>query len=409
MGTSTRVGARVRKLSTPRIHDLVIRHLNFVEGLENIPREGPVVFVANHSSYMDHFVTKTLANAVRPGRVWFPTKAEAFETPLSRIWHESMDCYPVDRSAPGDEVFRLASQVLDGGNTLVLYPEGTRGDAVDLMPFKTGAFRMALASKAPVIPIGMTGLADVLPKGASLPRRRLLSVSIGEPLAIPDTGDAREDARSMRDEAVASVEALRQRSSSPSGPDIGAALDSIIDLATAIAAENLDPRGTLDAETIDRLELLLRIADKTSARRLDLNLQRARLEGFRALRAPGPVRMARAALVNRKAQRLSDLHASSDFAAYLAGRSSLMLPRALGGGTEIATLHFERSVQRAGAMRSQALIGLGEAHAAAGRSDEAKAAYERGRDSISPGDPRGQLRRERIDHTLKALARGEVR
>lgn len=408
MPTSTRVGAQVKKLSTPRIHDLVLRHLGFVEGLENIPREGPVIFVANHSSYMDHCVTKTVANAVRPGRVWFPTKAEAFQTPLSRIWHESMDCYPVDRSAPGDEVFRLAAQVLDAGDTLVLYPEATRGDGVDLLPFKTGAFRMALAANAPVIPIGMTGMAEVLPKGASLPRRRLLSVSVGEPLAVPTVGDERDNARSMRDEAVARVEMLRRRSSSPSGADIGAALDRMVHLATEIAAENMDARGSLAGETIERLVLLLRIADKTSGRRLDLRLQQARLDGFRALRTRGPARTARAVLVHRKAQRLSDLHSSSDFAAYLAGRTSLMVPRALRGGTEIAAQHFERSIRRDGPMLSQALVGLGEAHATAGRTDEAKAAYERGRDSISGSDPRGQLRRERIDRTLTTLAQEGV-
>ena len=85
-----------------------------------------------------------------------------------------------------------------------------------------------------------------------------------------------------------------------------------------------------------------------------------------------------------------------------------MVPRALRGGTEIAAQHFERSIRRDGPMLSQALVGLGEAHATAGRTDEAKAAYERGRDSISGSDPRGQLRRERIDRTLTTLAQEGV-
>ena len=119
---TTRTGQWTRKISTPRIHDLVVRHLAYVEGLENIPRTGPVVFVANHSSYMDHFVMKTVVDAVHPGRVWFPTKAEAFETFLSRVWHESMDCYPVDRNAPGEEVFLRAREVLDRNDTLVCIP-----------------------------------------------------------------------------------------------------------------------------------------------------------------------------------------------------------------------------------------------------------------------------------------------
>ena len=121
------LAAAIRAASTPVIHQQVVRHLDYLTGLENIPRTGPVVIVANHSSYADHFMTLTLLHALRPGQVWYPTKAEAFETFGSRVWHESMNCFSVQRDAPSDAIFIKAKEVLDAGNILVLYPEGTRG------------------------------------------------------------------------------------------------------------------------------------------------------------------------------------------------------------------------------------------------------------------------------------------
>ena len=401
---TTRIGQSTRKISTPRIHDLVLRHVGYVEGLENIPRTGPVILVANHSSYMDHFVMKTLAESVRPGRVWFPTKAEAFDTFLSRVWHESMDCYPVDRNAPSEEIFQRARDVLDRDDTLVLYPEGTRNTGDGLLPFKSGAFRMALANKTPVIPVGMTGLAEVLPKGASIPRRRLLSVAIGQPLTVPTSGDERARARAMRDDAFDKISGLKYRSSHVTAKDSGQALDGMVTLSQTMVAENLTVDGNLPAEVVSRIQLLLRIADKTSRRRLDLQVQKTRIDGFRALNSLTPVgTMVRAAAVNQKADRLSDLHSSYDFAAYLAGRSSLVLPPWMGGGTGKARTHFKRAVAREGQMTSQAYVGLAESLAAAGDTSGAVDVYEHALHNIDAADPRGVARKEKISGALAQL------
>lgn len=399
-------GHLTRKISTPRIHDLVLHHLAYVEGLENIPRSGSVILVANHSSYMDHFVTKSLAEAVRPGRVWFPTKAEAFNTFLSRVWHESMDCYPVDRNAPGEEVFRRAREVLDRHDTLVLYPEGTRNTGEGLLPFKTGAFRMALDNHTPVIPVGMVGLSEVLPKGARLPRRRLLSVAIGEPLEFPSINDERSAARSMRDNAFDAITRLKYRAAHPTPRDYGRSLDEMVVLSQRLVSENLSPDGRLPSEVVNQLEFLLKIADKTSRRRLDLQVQKTRLDGFRVLNATTSAeKMIRGAMVNRQASRLSDLHSSCDFSAYLAGRSSLMLPQWLGGGPQRASRQFHRAVERGGNMTSQSYVGLAESLVKTGDVSSAVNAYKKAEQYIDATDPRGDARREKIAAAISNLTR----
>ncbi|KAB1504402.1 1-acyl-sn-glycerol-3-phosphate acyltransferase [Corynebacterium sp. 320] len=401
---NTKTGQLTRKASTPAIHELVLRHLAYVEGLENIPRTGPVILVANHASYMDHFVTKTLSESVRAGRVSFPTKSEAFESFLSRVWHESMDCYPVNRNAPGKEVFQRAHEALLRDDALVLYPEGTRNTGKGLLPFKTGAFRIALENKVPVVPIGLTGLAEVLPKGARLPRRHLLSVAIGKPLERASSGDTRSIARSMRDDAYDAIGTLKDRARHATPSDCGHALETIVELAQQIVSENLTPEGTLSAEVIHRVELLLKIADKTSQRRLDLRVQQARLDGFRAMNAPTATgAFIRTALVHRKASKLSDLHSSNDFAAYLAGRSALMLPQWFGGGAERARIHFQRATEREGNVASQAYVGLAESLAISGNTPAALQAYQHAASSIAETDPRGSVRKRKIKNAIAAL------
>lgn len=401
---ATYTGQLIRKLSTPRINNLVLRHAGYVEGLENIPRSGPLILVANHSSYMDHFVIKTLTESVRPGRVWFPTKAEAFDTFLSRVWHESMDCYPVNRNAPSEEIFQRAGEVLQNGNTLVLYPEGTRNTESGLLPFKSGAFRIALSNKTPVIPIGMTGLAEILPKGATLPRRRLFSVSIGKPLAVPRLGDERTQARAMRDDAFDEIAALKDRSTNVTVEDSGQALGRMVNLSHKMVAENLTSDGQLPPEVVNRIQLLLRIADKTSRLRLDLQVQQTRMRGFHSLNSLTSVgMMIRAALVNRKAGRLSDMHSSDDFAAYLAGRSSLILPSWMGGGTTKASVHFKRAIDRKGPITSQAYIGLAESFSAIGDFSSAIDAYELALHTIDPADPRRMVRKAKISSAIDDL------
>lgn len=403
MGIPRSSGELVRQASTPLIHRLLTQRLGSAIGLDNIPRTGPLVVIANHSSYLDHFAMLTLLHALRPGEVWFPTKSESFEKFASRAWHESMNCYPVDRSTPGEQVFDIAQRILAQDNILVLYPEGTRGDGETLLPFKTGAFRMAIDAGAPVVPVGTCGLASILPKGVHVPQPGLYSLSVGPVMEVPDHGETRDKAREMRDDAVDQIIALREQACDNNGLAAPWQIDAIVELAQRIIAENMSQNGDVTSAVVGRLQLLLGLADAMASRHPGLDLQRNRVRGFRALQSRGPGRMIRAAIVNREATRASAVYRYSDFAAYLAGRTSLLLPRFLGGGSQQAAGQFEQAAERGGVMTSQAYVGLAESRLADDDQPGAVDAYHLALDSIPDDDPRGSLRRARIDQALTEL------
>lgn len=409
MPTPKTAGELVRGVSTPLIHSFMRRRLSFATGLDNIPRQGPVVVVANHSSYLDHFAMLTVLHAVRGGDVWFPTKSESFEKFASRVWHESMRCYPVDRTTPGEQVFDIAQDILADDGVLVLYPEGTRGDGTTLLPFKTGAFRMALAAGATVVPVGMRGLSEILPKGVHVPRPGLYSLAVGAPMDVPDVPDLRDRGRSMRDEAVVRITELRERAGDPDSVAVTAAVDDLVGLAGQITAENMTTDGLLPADVLGRLTQLMGLAEAMAGHHPALELQQNRVRGFRALNARGPGRLVRVVGTHWHAVKASGNYTRSDVAAYLAARTSLMLPSILGGGPHRAARYFTEAAERGGDMTSQAYAGLAESLLATQDCSGAVQAYHRALDTIGTDDPRGGLRRDRITRQLAELGEsGEV-
>ena len=162
----------------------VIKHLASVEGLENLPAEVSFVLAPNHRSYFDHFVMAILVRAVTGRPVWFLTKRESFIGTLPRLWSKAWYGIPVDRENPNADTLRAVRAVFLRGDTLCVNPEGTRNIEEKLLPFHAGAFRFALAESAPIIPVAMTGTAEVLQKGDLWFRRGgKVRVVFGAPLS----------------------------------------------------------------------------------------------------------------------------------------------------------------------------------------------------------------------------------
>ena len=128
-----------------------------VEGKENIPSGGPCVFVCNHRSYYD--IPLLLAGLDGPHGIL--AKEELEKIPLLNRWMKLLGCVFVQRDDVRASVRALndATAIVESGKSFIIFPEGTRykGEEGGAGEFKAGAFRIAVKTGAPVVPVAMTG------------------------------------------------------------------------------------------------------------------------------------------------------------------------------------------------------------------------------------------------------------
>lgn len=148
-----------------------------LEGLANVPGEGPLLICSNHVSNFDPLVYA----AIVPRVIHALTKAELFSNPLLRAFLLRCNCIPVRRGAPDRAAVRGALSVLDSGGALLLFPEGHRAPGGGMLPFEAGAGYLALRSGAVVLPCAIWGTEHVLPQHKLRPRRGRIWVRLGEP------------------------------------------------------------------------------------------------------------------------------------------------------------------------------------------------------------------------------------
>ena len=133
-----------------------------VEGQENIPQGRPCVFVANHRSYYDIPLMLTQLDAPHA----LVAKKEVGKIPLVRGWMRLLHCVFLDRedSRKAMEALNEAIGHVNKGYSVVIFPEGTRnkGPEGSLLEFKGGAFRIATKTKAPLVPVAITGSRDIM-------------------------------------------------------------------------------------------------------------------------------------------------------------------------------------------------------------------------------------------------------
>ncbi len=172
-----------------------------VEGVERVPATGPVILASNHLSFVDSVVIPVVA----PRKVVFLAKEEYFtgsglRGQLSRAWFSGLGMVPVSREDTRSALGALetALQVLNRGEALGLYPEGTRSRDGRLYRGRTGVAQLALVSGAPVVPVGLRGSERVQPVGSRLPRLAKVVVRFGEPISVTGEYDGVPPGRARR-------------------------------------------------------------------------------------------------------------------------------------------------------------------------------------------------------------------
>ncbi len=151
-----------------------------VRGKENIPRQGPLLVVANHLNLAD----PPLVGISLGRKVIFMAKEELFRSRFSSYFMRALGTFPVHRGRLDRKALSQAEKVLADGWALVMFPEGSRSKNAQLQPAFLGSALVAMRSGAPILPVGIIGTERI--KGVAwLLRRPRVTVNIGSPFHLP--------------------------------------------------------------------------------------------------------------------------------------------------------------------------------------------------------------------------------
>jgi 1-acyl-sn-glycerol-3-phosphate acyltransferase len=174
-------------------------------GVENVPKQGPLVLAPNHLSQMDHFfVGVHLRRKIR-----FMAKSQLFGPPVLTYIYKHGGVFPVRRGHHDEEAIETARILVEQGEMLLVYAEGGRSRSGELGEPKPGIGRIALETGAPVVPVCIFGSERV----RSWKRLRFPKVTIqfGEPLTFPvEAAPSRERQLEVATEVFGRVRAMHE-------------------------------------------------------------------------------------------------------------------------------------------------------------------------------------------------------
>jgi 1-acyl-sn-glycerol-3-phosphate acyltransferase len=180
----------------------------WTRGLENIPESGGAIIAGNHLSFLDSIFVPLVA----PRPVVYLAKKDYFtgrgvKGMLTRWFFKLTNQLPMDRSGGSASEASLHSglKVLQGGNLLGIYPEGTRSPDGRLYRGRTGVARLVLEAGVPVVPVALIGTDKVQPQGRKVPRLRRVGVVFGNSMDFSKYAGLQQDRfllRSITDEIM---------------------------------------------------------------------------------------------------------------------------------------------------------------------------------------------------------------
>jgi 1-acyl-sn-glycerol-3-phosphate acyltransferase len=202
--TAARLTWRWRVIA--RIIIVVVRSLRWrlrIEGLEHVPRRGGAVLAFNHHSYLDFVMLGwgPIRELRRPIR--FLAKREVWASRWTGWLVRWADAVPVDRTSPAARsgAFTAAAEALRAGDLVAVAPEQTISPSFELLPFRTGAVRMAQQGGVPIVPVIGWGTQRVATKGG--PKRFVTGLPVvvryGVPFHVTPDADPVAATRDLQD------------------------------------------------------------------------------------------------------------------------------------------------------------------------------------------------------------------
>jgi 1-acyl-sn-glycerol-3-phosphate acyltransferase len=176
-----------------------VQHVN-VPGAEGL--RGGTMFVANHQSFMDPM----LVGQAVPRSMSFLARSTLFEVPVFGSLIRAVNAHPVKRGAADADALKTVIRLLRAGESVLMFPEGTRTRDGALGEFKSGAASIAIRCRVPVLPVAIEGAYECWPRTRALPRPARAAVAYGEPRPT-DGADADELTQQLKDD----IEKMQRR------------------------------------------------------------------------------------------------------------------------------------------------------------------------------------------------------
>ena len=170
-----------------------------VEGLEHVRRDRAQVFVANHQGFFDIFAL----SGFLPVQIRWVAKSSLFKIPFVGWAIAASGYIPVVR---GDrkksyQAFVATIEKLKAGNSIVIFPEGTRSEDGTIGPFKKGGLLLSVRSGAPLVPVTLLGTGNIIKKGSGIIRPGRIQIVISPPIPSQAVAEEKEEhvLRTLRD------------------------------------------------------------------------------------------------------------------------------------------------------------------------------------------------------------------
>ena len=184
-----------------------------VGGMKNIPKDKNFIVTSNHPSWLDPFIIGTIITPFLNKKIHFMASPRFWflGDTICRKW---AGCIPVYKDDKGESAIKEALSFLKNNKIVGIFPEGIAKPSKKIKG-KLGIARLAIESKKPVIPLGLTGVDQLAPGGSIIPKKfRRITVNIGEPLCFSRYYDKPYNTkilRSVTDEIVNGIESLLDR------------------------------------------------------------------------------------------------------------------------------------------------------------------------------------------------------